>query len=89
MASSLHSEAVEAEKHLEALATGLAEAGAPEQTTKAVTQMADVVRQLVQALGQGQSQTGDNEPAAAPEPEAPSHSDYGQAAGEVQSAVAR
>lgn len=63
---SLHNHAVEAERHLEALATGLAEQGAPPETIKAVTKMADVARQLVKVLGKGQEATGDREP---PEPE--------------------
>lgn len=58
---SLHDHALQAEKHLEALATGLADAGAGEETVKAVTQMADVVRKIVSALGQGQETTGDAE----------------------------
>jgi hypothetical protein len=66
--NSLHEHALAAEKNLEALATGLAEAGASPETIKAVTQMAEVARQLVSALGAGQEQTGDDEPAAAEEP---------------------
>lgn len=53
--------AIQAEKHLEQLATGLADAGAAEETVKAVGQMADVVRKIVSALGQGQETTGDAE----------------------------
>lgn len=45
----LHQEALQAEKHLETLATGLAKV-ADDKTVKAVQQMADVMRQLVQAL---------------------------------------
>lgn len=61
---SLHTHAVEAEKHLEALATGLADEQAPPETIKAVTKMADVTRQLVKVLGKGQENTGDKQPPA-------------------------
>ena len=44
--------AVEASKNLEALATGLAQAGADDGTVQAVTKMADVARKLTKALGQ-------------------------------------
>ncbi len=46
----LHGYAVAAEKNLEQLATGLASAGAPDNVTKTVTQMADGARKLVTAL---------------------------------------
>lgn len=46
----LHGYAVAAEKNLEQLATGLAQAGAPENVTKTVTQLADASRKLVTAL---------------------------------------
>jgi hypothetical protein len=59
-----------AERHLEQVATGLAQAGAEDQVVKTFTQMADVARQLAVALGRGQEQTGDGEPPAA-EPVAP------------------
>lgn len=65
-ASSLHEHAVQAEAHLEQLATGLAKAGADEGTIQAVSQMADVTRKIVTALGKGQEATGDEEPAAPP-----------------------
>lgn len=65
-ASSLHDHAVQAERHLEQLATGLAQAGAPDDTVKAVSKMAEVTRQIVTALGKGQEQTGDNQPPAPP-----------------------
>jgi len=67
--ASLHDLAITAESSLEKLATGLAEAGAGEETVKAVSQMADVTRKIASALGQGQESTGDEE---APEGEAPS-----------------
>lgn len=56
--------AVNAEKNLEQLATGLAEAGADPQAVKAVSQMAEVVRKVIKALGRGQENTGDQEPPA-------------------------
>lgn len=59
--------ALTAEKALEQLATGLGQVGAPPDTVKAVTKMADVTRQIVSALGKGQEETGDAEPPA-PEP---------------------
>src|SRR4051794_12735421 len=64
---SLHEHALQAEKHLEALATGLSAAGADPQSIKGVTQMADVCRKMVSAFGKGQEQTGDKQPAAAPQ----------------------
>jgi hypothetical protein len=60
----LHEYAVQAEANLEKLATGLSQAGASPETVKAVTQMADVTRQIVTALGKGQEATGDEEPPA-------------------------
>lgn len=63
---SLHDLALQSEKDLEQLATGLASAGAPEELTKAVGQMADVMRKIVSALGQGQENTGDSEPPGPP-----------------------
>lgn len=46
----LHQHAVAAEKHLEQLATGLGQAGAPDPAVKTVSQMADAVRKIVQSL---------------------------------------
>lgn len=60
----LHGYAVDAEKNLEALATGLAQQGMDEATVEAVTKMADMTRELVKALGAGQEETGDDQPAA-------------------------
>lgn len=65
----LHQYAVDAESNLEKLATGLAQAGADEETVKAVSKMADVTRQLVKALGKGQEQTADDEEPAPEEAE--------------------
>lgn len=64
----LHAYAVEAESNLEKLATGLAQAQADPQIVKTVSEMADVTRKIVKALGKGQEQTGDKEPPA-PEPQ--------------------
>lgn len=64
----LHDEAVQAEKHLEALATGLAQVGASDQTVKAVTQMAEVTRQIVSALGQHQEEPAQEAPAEEHQP---------------------
>lgn len=76
----LHEYAVRAEENLEKLATGLAEEGASPQTVEAVSQMADVTRQIVSALGKGQEETGDEEPPA----EESSPKTYDEAAGETQ-----
>jgi hypothetical protein len=58
----LHDHATAASKELEAIATGLAHANAPEKTTAAFTKMADACRQLAGAMSR----------APAPEPkEAP------------------
>lgn len=59
---SLHEHAVQAEAHLEKLATGLAQAGADQGTVQVISQMADVTRKIVKALGKGQEQTGDTQP---------------------------
>lgn len=63
-ANSLHEHAVQAEKHLEQLATGMAQAGIEEGVIQTVSKMADVTRKIVTALGKGQEQTGDSEPPA-------------------------
>lgn len=49
----LHAHAMEAEKHLEQLATGIASVGADDNTVKAITQMADMCRQIAAKLAQG------------------------------------
>lgn len=67
-AASLHDHALQAEKHLEQLATGLSKAGADEGTIQTVTKMADVARKIVSALGAGQEHTSDTEPPAEPAP---------------------
>jgi len=67
-AGNLHAYAVQAEANLEKLATGLAQAGVDPATVDGVSKMADMVRQLVGALGKGQEQTGDEEPPAQPQP---------------------
>jgi len=47
----IHETAVSAEAAVEKLATQLGEAGAPDETIKGVTQMADVLREIVKAVG--------------------------------------
>lgn len=77
----LHATAVQAEKYLEQLATGLGQAGASPETVKAVTQMAEVTRQIVTALGKGQESAPD-------EPEvSPSGGSMDQAAAETHQAM--
>lgn len=83
--ASLHDEALQAEKHLEALATGLGQVGASPATIKAVSQMAEVTRQIVSALGKGQEDTGDEEPSSEAQPTP--HDTIGQAAGETGEAM--
>lgn len=73
MAGSLHDHALQAEQHLEALATGLAKAGADPAAIQTVTKMASVTRKLISALGKGQEETGDKEPPA--DEEAPPEED--------------
>lgn len=63
-AASLHDLALEAERNLEQLATGLASAGAEDNVVNAVSQMADATRKIASALGKGQEQTADSEPPA-------------------------
>lgn len=60
----LHDHAVQAEKHAEALATGLAQVGADEAAVKTVTQCAEILRKIATALAKGG--TSDDQP----EPEA-------------------
>lgn len=50
-ASKLHDLALGAEKNLEALATGLAQNHADPGAVKAVSQMADVMRKILSAMG--------------------------------------
>lgn len=63
-ADSLHEHAVNAESALEQLATGLAQAGVDQSVVQTFTQMADMTRKLVKALGQGQEQTAPDMPPA-------------------------
>lgn len=58
----LHTHAMEAEKHLEQLATGLGQIGADDAAVKAVSQMASVLRKVASGLAKG---------GTADEPEAP------------------
>lgn len=68
MATDLHSEALQAEQHLEALATGLAKAGVEERVVDAVTSWAKGARTIAAQLGKGQERTADDEPAQQEEP---------------------
>lgn len=67
--SSLHEVAVQAEKALEALATGLGQVGAPPDTVKAVSKMADVTRQIVSALGKSNAEPTPEPAGPPPAPE--------------------
>lgn len=69
MAQDVHSLALNAERSLEALATALAHEGADQEATKAVTSMAEVMRKVVSALGQGQEATPPPQGAPGPQPE--------------------
>lgn len=68
MATDLHTHALQAEEHLEALATGLAKAGVEERVVDAVSGWAKGARTIAAQLGKGQERTADDE---APEREAP------------------
>ena len=48
----LHTHALQAEKHLEALATGLASANAPKPVVSGVSRMADAMRDVIKSLNQ-------------------------------------
>lgn len=65
----LHEIALTAEKALEQLATGLAHAGVDPTVTQEISKCAEVARKVVQALGKGQSTTGDNAPPAPAQPQ--------------------
>lgn len=56
----LHDHAIQASKHLEALATGLGHADAPEKVTATFTKMADACRSLASTMSRA--------PAPAPKP---------------------
>jgi hypothetical protein len=62
-ASSVHTLANAANTAAERLATALAAAGAPEEVVSQVTASADLFDKITEALGKGQEQTGDEEPA--------------------------
>lgn len=51
---SIHNHALQAEKHLEQLATGLGSAGVDPAVVKAVAQMADAMRKIVEQMGPDQ-----------------------------------
>lgn len=63
----LHDHAVQAEKHAEALATGLAQVGADDAAVKTVTQCAEILRKIATALAKGG--TSDEQPEPEPEPQ--------------------
>lgn len=46
----IHDHAIEASKHLEAIATGLGHADAPEKVTATFTKMADACRQIASSM---------------------------------------
>lgn len=85
----LHSYAVDAEANLENLATGLAEVGADPRTVEAVSQMAQVVRKIVKALGKGQEQTADTEPPAPEEAPPEQPQTIGQATDQLAAETSR
>ena len=79
MEQDLHGLAVQAEGAVEKLATGLGEAGAPPETVQGITQIAEVLRSVVQALGEPLPEEGApvegapvEEAPPAPAPEGPS-----------------
>lgn len=80
----MHEHAVQAEKHLEQLATGLAKEGMDDAVVQTVTKMADVARKLVSALGKGQESTGDAEPPAPVPAPQPAPRSTAEAAGQIQ-----
>lgn len=86
MAADLHGLAVEAHSALEKLATGLGQAGADDNTVKAVSQMADVTSKIVKALGKGQEQSGDSQPAPPPDAGPQQPSSFDDAANQMMAA---
>lgn len=69
MATDLHTHALQAENHLEQLATGLAKAGVDDSVLKAVQGWAQGARSIAEQLGKGQERTADDESAAPEQPE--------------------
>lgn len=59
--ASLHKLAIDAEKNLEQLATGLAEAGAEPDVVSVVSELAERSRRIAATLGEGQEATGNDE----------------------------
>lgn len=55
----LHTHAIQAEKHLEQLATGLGQVGAEEAAVKAVGEMAEAIRGVIKTLGRGGTMQGE------------------------------
>jgi hypothetical protein len=84
--ASLHDHALQAEKHTEALATGLAKAGASDETVKTITQCADILRQVASALAQG-AEHAPNEPAPEEGPPEGGGSPYAKPAAETHQAM--
>lgn len=76
----IHATAVQAEKYAEQLATELAKEGASEQTVGQITQCAEILRQVVEALGRGQESTGDEEPSSIDQATAETHEAMQQSA---------
>jgi len=64
----VHETAVSAEAAVEKLATQLGAAGAPPDTVKGVSQMADVLREIVKAVGAPDPAAGNPDEMGGPEP---------------------
>src|SRR5687767_14384511 len=52
-AEELHDHAVKAEGHIEKLATGLGQVGAPDETVNGLTKVAEILRQIGSGLAKG------------------------------------
>lgn len=63
MAADVHALAVAAYDATEKLATALGAEGASEDVLSNVTKCGELFKQITEALGRGQEETGDNEPA--------------------------
>lgn len=71
----MHEHALQAEKHLEALATLMGKADAPEPVVKAVSGMADAMRKVVSSMAKA--------PAPTPAAERPAPRSIGEATNEL------
>ena len=69
----VHALAVDAERAAEKLATALGQEGASEEVLANVSQCADLFRQVVEALGHGQEEQPDHEPASIDQAAAETH----------------